>query len=37
GHYLPSYAGNLDIMTSAALHTAESMVRGGDSSQEFSI
>lgn len=37
GHYLPSYAGNLDIMTSAALHTAESMVRGGDSSQEFGI
>lgn len=26
-HYLPSYAGNLDIMTSAALRTAEAMVR----------
>ncbi len=26
-HYLPAYAGNLDIMTSAALHTAESLVR----------
>ena len=27
GHYLPRYAGNLDIMTSAALGTAERMVR----------
>jgi acetaldehyde dehydrogenase len=23
GHYLPAYAGNLDIMTSAAMHTGE--------------
>jgi acetaldehyde dehydrogenase len=27
-HYLPSYAGNLDIMTSAALATAERIARG---------
>jgi len=33
GHYLPPYAGNLDIMTSAALQTAERLVEmkyGGD-------
>lgn len=27
GHYLPKYAGNLDIMTSAALRTAERLVQ----------
>jgi acetaldehyde dehydrogenase len=27
-HYLPAYAGNLDIMTSAALATAERVASG---------
>jgi acetaldehyde dehydrogenase len=30
-HYLPAYAGNLDIMTSAALRTAERIVQRGSS------
>ncbi|MEU4830244.1 acetaldehyde dehydrogenase (acetylating) [Streptosporangium sp. NPDC023615] len=29
-HYLPAYAGNLDIMTSAALRTAERLAERGD-------
>ena len=29
GHYLPAYAGNLDIMTSAALRTAERLAEVG--------
>jgi acetaldehyde dehydrogenase len=29
-HYLPAYAGNLDIMTSAALQVAESLARRSD-------
>ncbi len=28
GHYLPAYSGNLDIMTSAALATAEKLAEG---------
>lgn len=29
GHYLPSYAGNLDIMTSAAVRVGEELARAG--------
>ncbi len=29
GHYLPKYAGNLDIMTSAAMRTGERLLEGG--------
>lgn len=29
GHYLPAYAGNLDIMTSAALRTGETLAASG--------
>jgi acetaldehyde dehydrogenase len=32
GHYLPPYAGNLDIMTSAALRTAEKLMEMGQGS-----
>lgn len=33
GHYLPEYAGNLDIMTSAALATGERLVEKGNVSK----
>ena len=34
GHYLPAYAGNLDIMTSAALAAAERMAELAQRSRE---
>jgi acetaldehyde dehydrogenase len=34
GHYLPAYAGNLDIMTSAALRTAEEIAHRLPTTQE---
>jgi acetaldehyde dehydrogenase len=33
-HYLPAYAGNLDIMTSAALRTAETIATRSLTMQE---
>ncbi len=36
GHYLPKYAGNLDIMTSAALAAAERIAQSASSSQRVS-
>lgn len=36
-HYLPAYAGNLDIMTSAALATGERIVAGGSGSEHTHV
>ncbi len=34
GHYLPTYAGNLDIMTSAAMRTGERVAENRDTSRD---
>lgn len=36
-HYLPAYAGNLDIMTSAALRTAERLVQARESAGDADV